>query len=99
MRRTSEKGVRRQPAELSTGNDSRGVDRYDAPEVVIRDLRRFAEGMRIDRRNTLRENLADLIGLRVALDAFKDSAVQEERADQRVYPAAEVFARVWVDGP
>jgi riboflavin synthase len=29
------------------------VDRYDAPEVVIRDLRRFAEGMRIDRRNTV----------------------------------------------
>jgi riboflavin synthase len=29
------------------------MDRYDAPEVVIRDLRRFAEGMRIDRRNTV----------------------------------------------
>jgi putative endopeptidase len=32
------------------------------------------EGMRIDGRNTLRENLADLIGLRVALDAFKQTA-------------------------
>ena len=32
------------------------------------------EGMRIDGRNTLPENLADLIGLRVALDAFKQTA-------------------------
>lgn len=32
------------------------------------------EGMRIDGRNTLRENMADLIGLRVALDAFKQTA-------------------------
>ena len=32
------------------------------------------EGVRIDGRNTLRENLADLIGLRVTLDAFKQTA-------------------------
>jgi putative endopeptidase len=45
-------------------------------QVMIDQYSQFTplEGMHIDGRNTLRENLADLIGLRVALDAFKQTA-------------------------
>ena len=40
------------------------------------------DGMRIDGRRTLPENLADLIGLRVALDAFKQTA--QFRKNERI---------------
>ena len=44
-------------------------------QVLINQYSEFMplEGMRIDGRNTLRENLADLVGVRVALDAFKQT--------------------------
>lgn len=50
------------------------VDQYSALMPI--------DGMRIDGRNTLRENLADLVGLRVALDAFKQTA--QFRKNERI---------------
>jgi putative endopeptidase len=58
---------------------------FDArAQVLIDQYSEFMplEGMRIDGRRTLRENLADLIGLRVALDAFKQTA--QFKMNQRV---------------
>ena len=57
-----------------TVSDAAAFD--ERAQVLIDQYSEFMplEGMRIDGRNTLPENLADLIGLRVALDAFKQSA-------------------------
>ena len=57
-----------------TASDAAAFD--ERAQLLINQYSEFMplEGMRIDGRNTLRENLADLIGLRVALDAFKQTA-------------------------
>ena len=57
-----------------TASDAAAFD--ERAQVLIDQYSEFMplEGMRIDGRNTLRENLADLVGLRVALDAFKQTA-------------------------
>ena len=57
-----------------TGSDAAAFD--ERAQVLINQYSEFMplEGMHIDGRNTLRENLADLVGVRVALDAFKQTA-------------------------
>jgi putative endopeptidase len=56
-----------------TASDTAAFD--ERAQVLIDQYSQFMplEGMRIDGRTTLRENLADLVGLRVALDAFKQT--------------------------
>jgi putative endopeptidase len=65
-----------------TASDAAAFD--ERAKVMIDQYSQFMplEGLRIDGRNTLRENLADLIGLRVALDAFKQTA--QFKRDQRI---------------
>ncbi|HUQ86471.1 MAG TPA: M13 family metallopeptidase [Vicinamibacterales bacterium] len=57
-----------------TASDAAAFD--ERAQVLINQYREFmpVEGMRIDGRTTLPENLADLVGVRVALDAFKQTA-------------------------
>jgi putative endopeptidase len=65
-----------------TASDTAAFD--ERAQVLIDQYSEFMplEGMRIDGRNTLRENLADLIGLRVALDAFKQT--EQFKKNQRI---------------
>jgi putative endopeptidase len=65
-----------------TSSDAAAFD--ERAQVMIDQYSEFMplEGVRIDGRNTLRENLADLIGLRVALDAFKQTA--QFKKNQRI---------------
>ena len=57
-----------------TASDAAAFD--ERAQVLVDQYSEFMplEGMRINGRRTLRENLADFIGLRVALDAFKQTA-------------------------
>ncbi|HTM25438.1 MAG TPA: M13 family metallopeptidase [Vicinamibacterales bacterium] len=69
------------------------VDWWTAPDAAAFDARAQAmidqysqfmplEGLRIDGRRTLRENMADFVGVRVALDAFKKTL--QFRKDERI---------------
>ena len=57
-----------------TASDAAAFD--ERAQVLIDQYSEFMplEGLRINGRNTLPENLADLVGLRVALDAFKQTS-------------------------
>jgi putative endopeptidase len=65
-----------------TAADAAAFD--ERAQVMIDQYSAFTplEGMHIDGKRTLRENLADLIGLRVTLDAFKQT--KEYQKNERV---------------